>query len=64
MSVGGSWGTLSEVALAVRAGVPVIAIGGWTLTTAEGLGVDDGPRGVRSPEEALTLLDAWFPSST
>ena len=64
VSVGGSWGTLSEVALAVRTGVPVVAIGGWTLTTAEGLGVDDGPRGVRSPEEALTLLDAWFPSST
>lgn len=27
--VGGSWGTLSEVALAVRTGVPVVSIDGW-----------------------------------
>jgi hypothetical protein len=29
--VGGSWGTLSEIALARRTGVPVVAIGGWAL---------------------------------
>ena len=32
VSVGGSWGTLSEVALAVRTGVPVVAVGGWPVT--------------------------------
>lgn len=31
IAVGGSWGTLSEVALAMRTGVPVVAIGGWAL---------------------------------
>lgn len=31
IAVGGSWGTLSEVALAMRTGVPVVAIGGWEL---------------------------------
>ncbi|MEZ0446536.1 TIGR00725 family protein [Cellulomonas sp. ICMP 17802] len=31
VSVGGSWGTLSEVALAVRTGVPVVALRGWPL---------------------------------
>ena len=31
IAVGGSWGTLSEIALARRAGVPVIALGGWDL---------------------------------
>ncbi|MGH3348383.1 MAG: TIGR00725 family protein, partial [Nocardioides sp.] len=31
VSVGGSWGTLSEVALACRTGVPVWAIRGWDL---------------------------------
>ncbi|MDM7855147.1 TIGR00725 family protein [Cellulomonas alba] len=36
VAVGGSWGTLSEVALAVRTGVPVVAIGGWTVTTPDG----------------------------
>jgi uncharacterized protein (TIGR00725 family) len=30
--VGGSWGTLSELAMAVRAGrVPVVQVGGWYL---------------------------------
>jgi uncharacterized protein (TIGR00725 family) len=36
VAVGASWGTLSEVALAVRTGVPVVAIGGWDV------GLDDG----------------------
>ena len=31
IAVGGSWGTLSEIALAMRAGVPIVAIGGWEL---------------------------------
>ena len=31
IAVGGSWGTLSEVALAMRTRVPVVAIGGWEL---------------------------------
>lgn len=51
VSVGGSWGTLSEVALAVRTGVPVIAVRGWRVT-ADG----DGPLEVESVDEALTLL--------
>jgi uncharacterized protein (TIGR00725 family) len=51
VSVGGSWGTLSEVALAVRTGVPVIAIRGWVV------GADDaGPREVASADEALVVL--------
>lgn len=29
--VGGSWGTLSEVALAVRTGVPLVMLNGWDL---------------------------------
>ena len=62
VSVGGSWGTLSEIALAVRTGVPAIGIGGWTATTSDGRGVDDGPRAVTSAESALALLDEWFPA--
>jgi len=57
VSVGGSWGTLSEVALAVRTGVPVIGVGGWLLTTADGRTIDDGPRSVSSADAALELLD-------
>ena len=36
VSVGGSWGTLSEVALACRTGVPVWSIDGWDLPAPGG----------------------------
>jgi uncharacterized protein (TIGR00725 family) len=29
VSIGGGWGTLSEIALALKAGVPVVGIGTW-----------------------------------
>jgi len=29
LAVGGSWGTQSEIALAVRAGLPVVSVAGW-----------------------------------
>ena len=32
VAVGGSWGTLSEIALALKTSRPVIGIGGWELT--------------------------------
>ena len=53
VSVGGSWGTLSEVALAVRTGVPVVALRGWRISD------DDGPRplDVSSAAEALAAVD-------
>ncbi len=31
IAIGGSWGTLSEIALAMRTGNPVVVIGGWTI---------------------------------
>jgi uncharacterized protein (TIGR00725 family) len=36
IAIGGSWGTLSEIALATRTGVPVICLGGWELHDAAG----------------------------
>jgi uncharacterized protein (TIGR00725 family) len=44
--VGGSWGTLSEVALAVRTGVPIVTVDGWALP-------EGGPIVAGSPEEAV-----------
>lgn len=32
LAVGGSWGTLSEIALAARTGVPVFSVSGWDLS--------------------------------
>ena len=64
VSVGGSWGTLSEVALAVRTGVPVIAIGGWRVTAADGIEPPGGPRRVSTVDEALALVDALASGAT
>ncbi|GAA0666450.1 TIGR00725 family protein [Kitasatospora atroaurantiaca] len=37
IAVGGSWGTLSEVAMAMRRGVnPVVGLGGWQISDARG----------------------------
>jgi len=51
--VGGSWGTLSEIALAkCRGGVPVISLGGWRLLDKDGqpvLGIEY----VETPEDAV-----------
>jgi hypothetical protein len=51
--VGGSWGTLSEVALAKRRGdVPVISLGGWRILDNDGQPVP-GIQHVSSAEEAV-----------
>lgn len=33
IAVGGAWGTLSEIALALAAGKPVVGVGTWELST-------------------------------
>ncbi|RIK16711.1 MAG: TIGR00725 family protein [Acidobacteria bacterium] len=53
VAVGPSWGTLSEVALAVRTGVPVVLLGWGTL--ADHLPQDAG---VPAPLRAATPQDA------
>nr|WP_269330133.1 TIGR00725 family protein [Kineosporia babensis] len=54
IAVGGSWGTLSEVALARRrGGVPVVVLDGWRVVGPDGTTVDDGIAYVSSPEEAV-----------
>ena len=37
--VGGSWGTLSELALAMRSDVPVVSIGGWKIADSSGAAI-------------------------
>lgn len=55
IAIGGSWGTLSEVALAKRRGdVPVIAIGGWRLLDHAGEPIP-GIAEATTPEHAVTL---------
>ncbi|MGH3696280.1 MAG: LOG family protein [Pseudonocardiaceae bacterium] len=61
--IGGSWGTLSELALAKHRGdVPVISLGGWQLLTQDGQPVP-GIDHADTPEEAVTkaLGPKWSP---
>lgn len=51
--VGGSWGTLSELALARRRGKPVVQLDGWRITDADGTPVE-GVTYAETPEEAIT----------
>jgi uncharacterized protein (TIGR00725 family) len=57
--IGGSWGTLSELALAMRHGrVPVVQLGGWKLLDHDGRPLP-GIRHASSPEEALAITGLW-----
>ncbi|HJQ44603.1 MAG TPA: dethiobiotin synthetase [Jatrophihabitantaceae bacterium] len=54
IAVGGSWGTMSEIALAQRTGVPVVVLGGWSVHDETGEPVDIPS--AHSPESAVTTL--------
>ncbi|GLW09811.1 lysine decarboxylase [Microtetraspora sp. NBRC 13810] len=57
--VGGSWGTLSELALAMRRGrSPVVQLGGWRIQDADGTPLP-GVRHAATPAEALCLTGLW-----
>jgi uncharacterized protein (TIGR00725 family) len=61
VAVGGSWGTLAEVALAVRRGTPVVMLSSPGLGAWEVHGEDGpvpGPVRVGSPEAALSAVAA------
>lgn len=54
IAIGGSLGTLSEVALALKRGTPVVGLGTWSLDP-ERLPPGGGIREAGSPEEAVRL---------
>jgi hypothetical protein len=56
VAVGGGWGTLSEVALARRAALPVVWLWGWQVRDADGGLVE--VLGAESPEDAVAQLAA------
>lgn len=61
--VGGSWGTLSELALAKRrGGVPVISLGGWQILDTTGQPVE-GIELANTPEHAVELALQLRPPS-
>jgi uncharacterized protein (TIGR00725 family) len=64
IAVGGSWGTLSEIALAIKTGKPVFALGGWRLGHGEDSVTAAGPVAAGTPEQAVTLALAAFTHPT
>ncbi len=57
VAVGGSWGTLSEVALAMRrGGVPVIWLHGWRIADRDGAALE-GITYVDTPEAAARAVE-------
>ena len=54
ITVGGAWGTLSEIGLARSLDRPVILLGTWEVTPPEG-GEPDGVRRAQTPAEAVEL---------
>jgi uncharacterized protein (TIGR00725 family) len=56
IAVGGSWGTLSEIALAKRRGdIPVVALGGWTILDQHSNPLPDPAITATSPQDAVNL---------
>jgi uncharacterized protein (TIGR00725 family) len=53
VAVGGGYGTLSEIGLALRTGTPVVGLGTWELIRAGE--PDTGIERVASPEDAVRL---------
>jgi len=60
VAVGGSWGTLAEVALARRLAIPVVSLRGWTI---DGPAAGDEVVAVGSAEEAVRAAASWLSSS-
>ncbi len=57
IAIGGEYGTLSEMAFALRFGVPVVGLGSWKLTRPDGR---PAPlHYAASPEEAVRLALTW-----
>jgi uncharacterized protein (TIGR00725 family) len=54
IAVGGSWGTLSEIALARRTGKPVVCLRGWEIRDEAGAPVP--LRTATTPAEAVAWL--------
>src|SRR5690606_25253239 len=54
IAIGGGWGTLAEIAAALKSRVPVVALRSWNLNRPDGL-TDPLLSHARSAEDAVTL---------
>jgi len=54
IAIGGGWGTLSEIAFALKFRIPVVLLGSWTLRRPDGL-ADPLLLHARTPADAVAL---------
>lgn len=54
LAIGGGWGTLSEIAFALKFRIPVVLLGSWNLRRPDGL-ADPLLLHARTPADALAL---------
>ena len=50
IAIGGEWGTLSEIAIAKKYGIPVVLLLSWSVEGPHGQGLDDLPRAATAKE--------------
>lgn len=55
VAIGGSWGTLSEIALAMRTGTPVVCVRGWNISDPAG-----APVSLVTATSAAEAIDVLF----
>jgi uncharacterized protein (TIGR00725 family) len=55
VAVGGEYGTLSEIALALKFGRPVVGLATWELRRHGGVGLDPGIHPARDPAAAVAM---------
>jgi uncharacterized protein (TIGR00725 family) len=58
IAIGGAYGTVSEIALALRTGRPVIGLDTWEIRPPGGHIADPGIRRAASPDDAVALAFA------
>jgi uncharacterized protein (TIGR00725 family) len=58
IAIGGAYGTISEIALALRSGRSVIGLGTWEIRPPGAHIADPGIRRARTPDEAVTMAFA------
>jgi uncharacterized protein (TIGR00725 family) len=56
IAIGGEWGTLSEIAIAKKYGIPVVLLASWSVEGPHGQGLDDLPRAASAKEAVAKAI--------
>jgi uncharacterized protein (TIGR00725 family) len=64
IAIGGAYGTVSEIGLALRNRRPVVGLDTWEIRPPRGRGPDPGIRRASSPDEAVSMAFAAVDRAT